>query len=183
MPRHLLLTVALLVTLTMTVVGCGGDSSTPNAPSGGNTTTSGCFALVGNKGTITATISGLPTFNGIIADGGANRVGPVPIFTIGATNVQDGTSVIISGPGVVGMSAIGPSTAGSTAASNSISVQTRSCSAGIGSWFANIAAGSGTITVTSASATGVAGSFSATVEPVQGSVGQKTLTGTFNATF
>jgi hypothetical protein len=107
----------------------------------------------------------------------------VPTFTIGATNVQDGTGVIISGQGVVGTSAIGLSTNGTTAVSNSISVQTRSCSAGTGSWFANNAGGSGTIIVSSASSTGVSGTFSATLDPGQGSSGTKTVSGTFSATF
>src|SRR5262245_32641189 len=111
-----------VLTLAAHLAACGGDSS-PTSTSGG-TTTSGCFAVVGNKGSITGTISGLATYNGIIADGGANRVtgGAVPTFTIGATNVQDGTGVIISGTAVVGTGSIGVGTAGTTAASNSISV-------------------------------------------------------------
>ena len=180
MPRYLL-------TLTLPAVlaaACGGNSS-PSSPGSGSTTTSTCFAVVGNKGTITGSIAGLAPFNGIIANGGANRVtgGPVPTFTIGATNVQDGTGVIISGQAVVGTSAIGLSTNGTNAVSNSISVQTRSCSAGTGAWFANNAGGSGTITVSSASSTGVSGTFSATLDPGQGFSGTKTITGTFSATF
>ena len=159
--------------------GCGDD---PNDPS---ETTSTCFAVVGNRGTITGSITGLSPYNGIIATGGANRVtgGPVPFFTIGATSVQDGTGVIISGQAVVGTSAIGTGTNGTNAVSNSVSIQTRSCTALTGSWFANNAAGTGTITVTAASATGVSGTFSATLDPSQGFTGTKTITGSFNAVF
>jgi hypothetical protein len=174
MPRHLLLTLALPVALA---AACGGN----NNPSGAG---SGCFAVVGNKGTITGSISGLAPYNGIIANGGANRVigGPVPFFTVGATSVQDGTGVIISGQAVVGTSAIGLSTNGTNAASNSISIQTRSCTAATGTWFASNATGSGSITVSSSSSTGISGTFSATLDPVLGS-GTKTITGSFNATF
>ena len=182
MSRRAGLVIALLLT-----VGCGDDPTDPSSNSGGGSggsSNSGCFAIVGNKGTITATISGLAAFNGTIPNGSVTRVtgGPVPVYTIGAVNTQDGTGVIISGQGVVGTSAVGPNTVGTTAASNSISVQTRSCTAGTGTWFASIAYGSGSITVTSYSATAVSGSFSATLDPVVGS-GAKTITGTFSATF
>jgi hypothetical protein len=180
MPRHLVLALILSVALA---AACGSDSS-PTPPSGGGAT-SGCFAVVGNRGTITGSITGLAAFNGIVANGGANRVtgGPVPTFTIGATNIQDGTGVIISGQAVVGTSAIGPGTNGTTAVSNSISIQTRSCSAATGAWFANNAAGGGTITISAASATGISGTFSATLEPGQGFSGTKAISGSFNATF
>ena len=117
--------------------------------------------------------------------GSSNLVtgGPVPVFTVGAINVQDGTGVIITGPGVVGTSAIGSATINTPAQSNSISVQTRSCSTGTGNWAAGIGFGSGSITVTSASSTGVSGSFSATLEPGPGFSGTRTITGTFSATF
>lgn len=177
------LVIALLLT-----VGCGDDptdpSSSNNNSGSGGSSNSGCFAIVGNKGTITATISGLAAFNGTIPNGSVTRVtgGPVPIYTIGAVNTQDGTGVIISGQGVVGTSAVGPNTVNTTAASNSISVQTRSCTASTGTWFASIAYGTGSITVTSYSATSVSGNFSATLDPVAGS-GTRTISGTFNATF
>lgn len=171
-------------------VACGDDPADPSGSGGsgsGGGTGQTCFAIVGNKGSITATISGLAAFSGTIPNGQANLVtgGPVPVFTIGAINTQDGTGVIISGQAVVGTSAVGPGTGNSNAASNSISVQTRSCTAGTGVWFANIAAGTGTITVTSSSATGISGSFSATMEPVAGSggSGNKTISGTFSATY
>src|SRR5262245_3981744 len=72
-----------IVVLAIQLVACGGSDSTPNPNAPPGTTTSGCFAIVGNKGSITGTVSGLAAFNGIIADGGANRVtgGPVPTFT------------------------------------------------------------------------------------------------------
>jgi hypothetical protein len=168
---------------------CGGRSPTdPTNAAQGNqppVTQQSCFAVVGNQGTITATISGLAQHTGIIATGGAHRVtgGPVPTFTIGSLNVQDGTSVIISGQAVVGTSAIGSGTVNSNAASNSVSVQTRSCSAGTGNWIANVAFGSGSITVTSASAAGVAGTFSANLDPGPGFAGTRTISGSFNATF
>ena len=160
---------------------CGGGSNSPTGPSNN----SGCFAIVGNKGTITASISGLATFSGIIPTGSATSVtgGQVPLFTIGATNTQDGTGVIISGQGVVGTSSVGPGTINTTAVGNSISVLTRSCTASTGGWAANIASGSGTITVTSYSPAGVSGTFSATMDPGTGSTGTKTISGTFNATF
>src|SRR5262245_15031146 len=183
MSRRAGLVIALLL-----AAGCGDDPTDPSGNSGGGSggsSNSGCFAIVGNKGTITATISGLAAFNGTIPNGSVTRVtgGPVPVYTIGAVNTQDGTGVIISGQGVVGTSAVGPNTGNTTAASNSISVQTRSCTASTGTWFASIASGSGTITVTSYSTTSVSGSFSATLDPVAGSSGTKTISGTFNATF
>jgi hypothetical protein len=175
--------------VTLLASACGGESPsnpTNNPPT--NTppvTQQGCFSVVGNQGTITATITGLANHTGIIASGGANRVtgGPVPTFTIGSLNVQDGTSVIISGQAVVGTSAIGSATINTGAASNSVSVQTRSCSAGTGNWVANVAFGSGSITILSASATGVTGSFSANLEPGPGFTGTKAISGSFSATF
>jgi hypothetical protein len=178
-----------LVLLAPLAASCGGSS--PAAPSNNPPSTNppivtnGCFSVVGNKGTITASISGLTNHTGIIATGAANYVtgGPVPTFTIGSLNVQDGTSVIISGQAVLGTSPIGVSTNGTNAVSNSVSVQTRSCSAGTGNWVANNAGGSGTITITSASSAGVQGSFSATLEPGALAAGPKTISGTFSATF
>jgi hypothetical protein len=163
------------------VCACGGGSNNPAGP----TNNSSCFAIVGNKGTITANISGLANFSGIIPTGSATTVagGQVPLFTIGAINTQDGTGVIISGQGVVGTSSVGAGTINTTAAGNSISVLTRSCTASTGGWVANIAFGSGTITVTSYSPAGVSGTFSATMDPGMGSTGTKTISGTFNATF
>jgi hypothetical protein len=190
---------ALLLLAIACGSACGGNNANPNNPgannsgagssggASGGSTTAPCVALVGNKGTITASISGLAPFNGIVANGGSNLVtgGPVPTFVVGATNVSDATSVIITGPAVVGTSAVGPSTGNSPAASNSISVQTRSCASGMGTgnWIASIAFGSGTIVVTSASATGVAGTFSATHDPGPGFSGTRTITGSFSATF
>jgi hypothetical protein len=170
-------------------VTIGAACSSPANPSnsGGGGPGQNCFVVVGNRGSITGTISGLAPFNGTIANGGANLVtgGPVATFTIGATNVQDGTGVTISGIAVVGTSSVGPGTAGTNAVSNMISVQTRSCMAGTGLWVASIAAGSGTITITSSTATGIAGSFSGTLEASAGSgaAGAKTISGTFSATY
>jgi hypothetical protein len=195
MPRCALIVTALALAGALACGGNGnpgnpsgsGGSSGGGSAGGGGTGTQTCFAIVGNKGTITATISGLAAFNGTIPNGQANRVtgGPVPTYTIGAINTQDGTGVIISGQAVVGTSAIGSGTVNTPAASNSVSVQTRSCTAGTGNWVASIASGSGTITVTSSSATGISGSFSATLEPTSGTgaAGTKTITGTFNATY
>lgn len=197
LPRHVsenlagrLLAIALLVTGAAACGGGngggGGGGGNPAGPSGGSgSSSSGCFAVVGNKGTITANITGLAPFSGIVGTGASHLVtgGPTPVFTVGAINIQDGTGVVISGLGVVGTSTVGAAAIGTPAQSNSIAVQTRSCSAGTGSWVATIAFGSGTITVTAASATGVSGTFSATLEPGPGSSGTKTITGSFNATF
>ena len=181
--------IAFAFVIVLGGAACGSDS--PTNPSGSSTTTGGgtntqnCFALVGNKGSITATISGLAAFNGTIANGGANLVtgGPVPIFTIGATNIQDGTDVIITGMARLGTSSVGKNVTDPLEFSNMITVLTRSCSAGTGSWFASIAAGSGTITVTSSTTAGISGSFAATLEAGTSSIGTKTISGTFNATY
>jgi hypothetical protein len=172
----------------MVAVACSNPANpSETSGTGGGGTNQNCFALVGNRGSITGTISGLAPFNGTIANGGANLVtgGPVAIYTVGATNTQDGTMVIITGIAPVGTSSVGPGTAGSPAASNSIQVITRSCTAGTGAWIASIAGGSGTITITSSTATGIAGSFSGTVEATAGSgaIGTKTVSGTFSASF
>jgi hypothetical protein len=177
-----------VLALVMTIA-CGGD---PNDPSGGGGSGGGsgggqtCFAIVGNKGSMTATISGLAAFTGTVPNGQSYLVtaGPVPVFTVGAMNTQDGTGVIITGQAVVGTSAVGSGTINTNAASNSISVQTRSCTAGTGNWAATVAFGGGTITITSSTSTGISGSFSGTLEAAGGGAsGTKTISGTFNATY
>jgi hypothetical protein len=67
----------------------------------------------------------------------------------------------------------------------SIQVLTRSCSAGTGGWSAGPTLGTASITLTTATSASVAGTFTGTLKPDAGSgaVGDKTITGSFNATF
>jgi hypothetical protein len=172
----------LIIVLAAGLAGC---SSNPADPDG--TTSNGCFAIVGNHGSISATISGLSNFTGTIPTGSNVRTAsPIPagaFFVIQATNVSDGTSVLVGGPVKTG------TTASSLTDPDGQTVQvlltTRSCTAGTGSWSANLAIGTASVNLTSASASGVGGSFTATLTPTAGSgaVGNKTISGTFSATF
>jgi hypothetical protein len=164
--------------LVAAACGCGSNPVRPS-PS--------CFAIVGNHGSMTATISGLPSFSGIIPNASNVRtVTAIPAgatFTIQATDVSDGTSVLVAGPiklGTTGVSLTDPD--GQTI---QVILTTRSCATATGVWSASLATGTASITLTSASATGVSGSFTATVTPNPGSPasGNKTVSGSFSVTF
>jgi hypothetical protein len=171
----------VLVVVVLTLQACGGKKSStdPDDISG-----SGCFAIVGNRGTVTATISGLPAFSGIVPNANATftpPVGAVPgIFVVQAMDTRTGTSVLVGGPMVLGVTTASASGNGTSV---QILVTTRSCAAATGAWTANLALGTATVTVTSASAAGVAGSFTGTLEPGTGATGNKTISGSFSATF
>jgi hypothetical protein len=170
----------VLVVVVLTLQACGGKKSTdPGGISG-----SGCFAIVGNHGTITATISGLPAFSGIVPNANATFTPPAGgfpgIFVVQAMDTRTGTSVLVGGPMVVGVTTASTSGNGTSV---QILVTTRSCTAATGAWTANLALGTATVTVTSASAAGVAGSFTGTLEPGTGATGNKTISGSFSATF
>ncbi len=175
---------ALVVFLALCVAGCG---SSPTEPDDDSISQNSCFAIVGNHGTITATISGLPNFSGRIPNGNnvrtATAIPSGAIFNIQAQDLSDGTSVLITGPMKVGTTVMQIGTGDETAIS--VLVQTRSCAAATGTWAANLAQGGASVTLTSASTSGASGSFLATVVPVAGSgaVGNKNVSGTFNVTF
>jgi hypothetical protein len=178
------LTLAVAGAVTLAACG-GGESPTTPAP----ITQNNCFAVVGNKGTMTASITGLIPFTGIVPTGGSTYVPGVggafggPRFGFGAISVQDGTGVDILAEAALGIQPVGPDTLNTPSTGNRIAVTTRSCEAGTGTWIADIAFGSGTITVTSVSPTGASGSFSATLLPGLTSSGQKTISGQFNVMF
>jgi hypothetical protein len=178
------LTLAVAGAVTLTACG-GGESPTTPAP----ITQNNCFAVVGNKGTVTASITGLIPFTGIVPTGGSSYIPGVggalggPRFGFGGLSVQDGTEVDIVAQAAVGIQPVGPNTINTPSTGNRIAVITRSCEAGTGNWIADIAFGSGTITVTSVSPTGASGSFAATLLPGPTSSGQKTISGQFNVTF
>jgi hypothetical protein len=174
--RHIVVGLVLAATLG---AGCSSGPSTPDNKS--------CFAIVGNRGTISANISGLPAFSGIIPTGQANYLAASQVtpasFIIQATDTSSGTSVLVGGPAVVGTTIAGLATPSTSLVQ--LLLTTRSCTAGTGSWLANSVVGSASVTVTSASSTGVAGSFTGTVyvSPGTSSANSKTISGSFNATF
>jgi hypothetical protein len=177
----------VIASMVVCVAGCGSNPADPDGGSSGGGTSNGCFAIVGNHGSISATISGLSNFTGIIPTGQNIRTpSPIPagaFFTIQATNVSDGTSVLVSGPlktGTTNASLTDPD--GQVV---QVLVTTRSCTAGTGSWSASATTGTASVSLTSASATGASGSFTATATPSPGSPtgGNKTVSGTFSATF
>src|SRR4051812_6012672 len=91
--------IALCLAFTVSVCACGGSKSSTTPT---DTTQNGCFAIVGNKGSISATIAGLPAFAGTVPTGQAIYTpassGVVASFTLQATDVKDGTSVLVAGP-------------------------------------------------------------------------------------
>lgn len=173
------LSITLCIAGLVVLPGCGGKGG-PGSPSGG----SGCFAVVGNKGSVTASITGLSAYTGIVGTGASFYAAAAPpFFSFSATSVQDGTGVEVVAQALVGTNPIGPANLNTPSQVNTITVITRSCTAGTGTWVANIAFGSGTIMVTSVSPSAASGSFSATLLPGLGSSGNKTITGQFNVTF
>jgi hypothetical protein len=170
----------LVLLAVIALPACGGSKSTD--PSG-----NGCFAIVGNKGTVTASISGLPAFSGIVSTGNASFTpasGQVPgIFVVQGIDTKTGTSVLVGGPMVAGTHTMSVSTINGSAVT--ITVTTRSCTQATGLWTANLAQGAATVTVTNATASGVSGSFTGTIEPGAGSgaSGTKTIGGNFSVTF
>jgi hypothetical protein len=171
--------------MTVAVCACGGSksSTTPSDP-----TQNGCFAIVGNKGSISATIDGLPAFAGTVPTGQAiytaGSSGVVASFTLQATDVKDGTSVLVAGPVKLGATtaAINDLNGGTVV---QILLTTRSCTAGTGSWSASAVNGTATVTLTTATSSSVAGTFTGTVTPGAGSgaTGNKAVSGSFTATF
>jgi hypothetical protein len=169
--------------LLVSAIGCGSATD----PDTGGVTTNGCFAIVGNRGSITASIAGLSNFAGIIPTGSAAYIPATSVtpatFTIQATDVRDGTSVLVGGPVATGATTSGLTNANTIAVQ--ILVTTRSCTAGTGQWVANSTFGTATVNLSTASSTSVAGSFTGTVNvsPGTSSVGSKTISGSFQATF
>lgn len=162
------------VAVIVGAAACGKKS--PTAPDG-NTKT-GCSVIVGNKGTVTAQVDG-SAFSGTTPTGGA--VATQNTLTLFG-HAQNDTTLTIGTVPTVGTTTLGAGIVNGA----SISLQTRSCSAGTGLWMASIGGGSGTITVTTVSATGASGTFSGTLvaQPGSGAAGNKVITnGQFNVTF
>ena len=172
----------LVLLLAACAAGCGNDNPTDPDDNG-----NGCFAIVGNRGTVTATISGLPAFSGVIPTGQAiltPAATPAPaLFVVHGTDTRTGTSVLVGGPMIIGPTAASISSI--NGASVQVLVTTRTCTAGTGSWIGNVAFGAAAVNVATATATAVSGSFSGTLEPVAGSgaAGTKTISGNFSGTF
>jgi hypothetical protein len=170
-----------LAVLIATVAACGKSPSSPTTitnGSGSGTTQTKCGVIVGNKGSVTASVSG-SAFTGITPAGGATRV-PNALVLFGQST--DDTTLTISTTDAVGTTTVGEGLINGT----SIQLQTRSCTQGTGLWTASITGGSGTITVTSVTAAGASGTFSGTLlaQPGTGATGTKTITnGQFNVTF
>ncbi len=163
---------AVVLSLVVALSGCGKKDS-PTSPGGG----SNCSVIVGNKGTVTAQIDGA-AFSGITPTGGATQT-PNVITLFGQTT--DNTTLTLGTTSLNGTSTFGAGIVNGS----SISLQTRSCTAGTGLWMAVFGSGSGTITIQS-TPTGATGTFSGTLVavPNSGATGTKTITGgQFNVTF
>jgi len=178
--------IAICLTLAVSVCACGGGKSTdPTDPNA--ITKNGCFAVVGNKGNIKASGTGVSSYSGIVSKGGSSYAAAVgqapPTFGVGATDVSSGSDIIITGPATTGTTTA--SLTSIPGSSVSLTYLTRDCSSGTGVWRADGTQGTASITLTSASASGVTGSFSGTLKPSPGSgaTGDKTFTGTFTTTF
>lgn len=179
--------IVLCLALTVSVCACGGKKSTD--PTDG-VLKNGCFAVANNVGNITATISGLPSYSGIVQKGGAivtAGAGQVPgVVTVGALDLKDGTQVIITGPARLGATTASITPADVAAASVSIKVITvkSDCTGPTGLWNADPTSGVATVTLTTVTSSTVTGTFTGTLKPSgSGAVGDKTITGTFTATF
>jgi hypothetical protein len=177
--------IVICVALAVSVCACGGKKSTD--PTDG-VLKNGCFAVPNNVGNIKATISGLPSYSGIVQKGGAfssPATGSTPgVVTVGAVDLNDGTQVIVNGPNRIGTTTASVNVADPAAAGISISVITvkSDCSGPTGNWIASAVQGSATFTLTTSTSTTVTGSFTGTVIPGgSGATGNKTISGTFTA--
>ena len=174
--------IALCLMLAMSVWACGGKKATDPDEILKN----GCFAVPNNVGNIKATISGSPSYSGIVQRGGA-FVGPgagtTPgVMTVGALDLSDGSQIIITGPARLGTVTANLTDPAASMVSISFTTVKSDCSGPTGIWIANLVQGSATFTLTTLSATTVTGSFSGTmIAGGSGAVGNKTITGTFTA--
>ena len=156
----------VIVVVVLTLHACGGKKSStePDGISG-----SGCFATSETGEPLRPPFPDFPAFSGIVANGNATFTPPVGahpgVFVVQAMDTRTGTSVLVGGPMVLGVTTVSGSGNGTSV---QIQVTTRSCTAATGGWTANLALGTATVTVTSASATGVAGSFTGTLEAGEG---------------
>lgn len=181
--------VAFTLLLSCLAAACGGGNN--NKPSS-TTQTNGCIAIVGNKGSITATISGSPSYSGTIPNGNTAYVPATAntpaAFTINAVALSNGTQLLIGGPARVGTVTsafnIAPADTGTNYVRVSVQEVLANCAGAAGYWYADSFTGTATLTITSASSTGVAGTFTATVAASGGgATGTKTVSGSFTATF
>lgn len=168
----------VLIGLLVAATGCSNSTSPSTTPSGSGNTPTRCSVIVGNKGSVTATVDGA-SFTGITPTGGAGRTQNT--LTLFGTNTDD-TTITLGTTAATGAVQI----AAGLVSPASITLQTRSCTAGTGTWQATIAAGSGTITVSTLTATGATGTFSGTLVAVAntGAGANKTIVnGQFSVTF
>jgi hypothetical protein len=175
--------IALCVMLAVSVCACGGKKATDPDD---EILKNGCFAVPNNVGNIKATISGSPSYSGIVQRGGAfvgAGVGSVPgVVTVGALDLSDGSQIIISGPARLGTVTANLTDPAAGMVSISFTTVRSDCSGPTGIWMANLVQGTATFTLTTLSATTVTGSFSGTmIASGSGAVGNKTITGTFTA--
>jgi len=200
---------AVLIGCGMSACSSSSDSSgNPGGPSSGGTTCSSVSVLGSARGSINATISGA-TFNGGIPNGNAVYT-PIPptlglaaqdffvisgvcgdnsqmVLTVRAGSFQNGVFVL-GAPGTTqfGVDASGnplrdPQTQQPLTHSATYTLVQNAAAAG--AWVTSLVGGSGSITLTTVSTRAASGSFALTMVPSGGATGNKTVTGTFNATF
>lgn len=197
--------------LCVVLAACGGGN--PGGPSNGGSggvggtgnSGSGTCSVVGPlgsaKGTMTATISGAQFTGGVPAGGAVyTAVPPVPslgipaqdFFIVSAT-CGDLTTIQITGRAVTGTTTIGVDGSGAPLTDPVTKqpllhqglLQLRANGVAAGTWITSLLGGTGTLTVSSVSTTAVSGSFSLTMVPQAntGAAGNRTVIGTFSATF
>lgn len=157
---------SILAALVVTTA-CGGSNST-TSPSGGG--------QASGKGTVTATIDGVP-YQGTVTSATLQSSGLLNI----ASNSSDLTRFVTF---AVQPAAVGTFSGASSAVQ--LNVITMNNNTVVGSWLTSLNFGSGSLTITSLSSTGVSGTFAFTAVPVTASTpsGNKVVTnGTFTATF
>jgi hypothetical protein len=179
--------IAICLALAVSVCACGGKKSTdPTDPNA--ITKNGCFAVVGNKGNIKASATGVASFSGIVANGGSSYApgaGQAPAtFSLGATDVNIGSDIIITGPAITGTTTASLNNLPGSSVSVQYLARAQDCSGSAGLWRADPTIGSASVTLTSASTSGVTGTFTGTLKPSGGgAAGDKTISGSFTTTF
>ena len=200
--------VVLLVCAAAIACGGGGDDDdddggNPFGPGGSGTGSCSSFGpLGGARGSITANISGFGAFNGGISPGNSvyTPIAAIPSLGLPAQDTisingvcGDLKQVLIVARAITGTINIGVDANGNFQRDpqtqqpwvHSVMLSTVANGVASGLWVTNLTGGSGTITLNSVSPSSVSGSFSVTMIPSPGSgaTGNRTMSGSFNATF